>query len=51
LPIPCFYVTGEKVVKNIFITGAAGFIGYHLALYLHTRGDRVIGYDNFNSYY
>ncbi|MCE2983620.1 MAG: NAD-dependent epimerase/dehydratase family protein [Parachlamydia sp.] len=39
------------MVKNIFITGAAGFIGYHLALYLHARGDRVIGYDNFNSYY
>jgi UDP-glucuronate 4-epimerase len=37
--------------KNIFLTGAAGFIGYHLALRLHQRGDSVIGFDNFNPYY
>jgi UDP-glucuronate 4-epimerase len=37
--------------KNIFITGAAGFIGFHLAQKLKARGDKVIGYDNFNSYY
>lgn len=37
--------------KKIFITGAAGFIGYHLARYLHERGDFVVGYDNFNDYY
>lgn len=37
--------------KNILITGAAGFIGYHLALHLKKRGDNVIGIDNFNSYY
>ena len=37
--------------KQIFITGAAGFIGFHLAQKLHARGDCVIGYDNFNSYY
>jgi UDP-glucuronate 4-epimerase len=37
--------------KNIFITGAAGFIGFHMARYLHQRGDHVIGYDNFNPYY
>lgn len=37
--------------KKIFITGAAGFIGFHLALYLHQRGDNVVGFDNFNSYY
>lgn len=40
-----------KPKKNIFITGAAGFIGFHLATYLHARGDNVIGYDNFNDYY
>jgi len=39
------------VLKNIFITGAAGFIGFHLAQYLHGRGDFVIGLDNFNDYY
>ena len=37
--------------KRILITGAAGFIGYHLALHLKARGDFVIGLDNFNTYY
>jgi len=37
--------------KHIFITGAAGFIGFHLAQYLRARGDHVVGYDNFNDYY
>jgi UDP-glucuronate 4-epimerase len=37
--------------KKIFITGIAGFIGYHLALALKKRGDFVIGCDNFNDYY
>jgi len=37
--------------KRIFITGIAGFIGFHLAKELHRRGDVVIGCDNFNSYY
>jgi len=36
---------------RIFITGIAGFIGFHLALALRKRGDFVIGCDNFNSYY
>lgn len=39
------------MTKQIFITGAAGFIGFHLARYLSQRGDRVLGYDNFNDYY
>lgn len=33
------------------ITGAAGFIGFHLAQALHQRGDFVIGCDHFNTYY
>ncbi len=37
--------------KRIFITGAAGFIGYHLSLALKKRGDLVVGIDNFNPYY
>lgn len=37
--------------KKIFITGAAGFIGFHLAQHLKARGDQVVGYDNFNNYY
>lgn len=38
-------------MKRILITGAAGFIGYHLATQLKNRGDFVIGVDNFNAYY
>lgn len=33
------------------VTGAAGFIGYHTALHLLRRGERVIGLDNLNDYY
>jgi UDP-glucuronate 4-epimerase len=40
-----------KSAKRILITGAAGFIGYHLALALKKRGDLVVGIDNFNAYY
>lgn len=37
--------------KTIFVTGAAGFIGFHTCIALHKRGDKVIGFDNFNPYY
>ena len=33
------------------VTGAAGFIGSHLAETLLLRGERVIGVDHFNDYY
>ena len=33
------------------VTGAAGFIGYHVARRLMSRGDRVVGIDNLNAYY
>ncbi len=36
---------------KILITGAAGFIGYHLAKVLLDRGDEVVGIDNINDYY
>ena len=36
---------------TVLLTGAAGFIGSHTAVALAARGDRVIGLDNFNSYY
>lgn len=36
---------------KILVTGAAGFIGYHVAEALLGRGDHVIGVDNLNSYY
>ena len=36
---------------KILITGAAGFIGYHLAQQLLARGDEVVGIDSLNDYY
>jgi UDP-glucuronate 4-epimerase len=36
---------------TIIVTGAAGFIGYHVAEALLARGDTVIGLDNLNPYY
>lgn len=36
---------------KILVTGAAGFIGFHLALKLSQSGHTVIGLDNINDYY
>ena len=36
---------------RILVTGAAGFIGYHVSRALLSRGDSVIGVDNLNPYY
>lgn len=38
-------------MKRLFITGIAGFIGFHLAKALTKRGDSVCGCDQFNAYY
>lgn len=38
-------------MSRILVTGAAGFIGFHLAKRLLDRGDQVVGFDNLNSYY
>lgn len=36
---------------KVLVTGAAGFIGFHLVKQLIERGDDVIGIDNINDYY
>lgn len=38
-------------MSTILITGAAGFIGSNLTERLLERGDRVIGFDNFDPFY
>src|SRR5215204_5833503 len=35
----------------LLVTGAAGFVGYHLANALLDRGETVLGVDNLNDYY
>ena len=37
--------------QSVLVTGAAGFIGFHLAQRLLTAGATVNGIDNLNSYY
>lgn len=39
------------ISKIVLITGAAGFIGFHLSKALLEMGYKVIGYDNLNDYY
>lgn len=38
-------------MRKVLVTGAAGFIGYHLSLRLMETGYYVIGLDNLNDYY
>ena len=42
---------GLDTSKIYFITGVAGFIGFHLSKRLLDEGCRVIGLDNLNDYY
>lgn len=37
--------------KNVLVTGAAGFIGFHLSKRLVREGARVVGVDNLSDYY
>jgi UDP-glucuronate 4-epimerase len=36
---------------TVLLTGAAGFIGFHVGKALLARGERVLGVDNLNDYY
>lgn len=36
---------------KILVTGAAGFIGFHVSQGLLARGDEIVGLDNMNAYY
>ena len=37
--------------KDVLVTGAAGFIGFHTCKKLIEKGFNVIGFDNLNPYY
>ena len=37
--------------RRVLVTGAAGFIGYHLSERVLQNGDEVVGLDNLNDYY
>ncbi|MCZ6464451.1 MAG: NAD-dependent epimerase/dehydratase family protein, partial [Proteobacteria bacterium] len=41
----------SAAASRILVTGAAGFIGFHLCAALLARGDAVIGVDNLSPYY
>lgn len=38
-------------MTRFLVTGAAGFIGWHVSRNLVNRGDQVVGVDNLNAYY
>src|SRR4051794_21772461 len=56
-PWPCRARTPGRPIDcracsvKVLVTGAAGFIGSHVALALLARGDTVVGLDNLNDYY
>ena len=40
-----------KNYMKILVTGAAGFIGFHVCKKLLIEGYSIVGLDNFNDYY
>lgn len=49
--LPTINLNTMSKPSTILVTGAAGFIGFHVARALCQRGDTVIGLDNLNPYY
>ena len=41
----------NKLPQKLLITGAAGFIGFHLSKKLLEQGVEIVGFDNLNDYY
>jgi UDP-glucuronate 4-epimerase len=39
------------MMRKILVTGAAGFIGFHLSQRLLAEGNEIVGLDNLNPYY
>ncbi|MDP2157577.1 MAG: NAD-dependent epimerase [Nitrospirota bacterium] len=50
-PSPLTPHSSGHAPQKVLVTGAAGFIGYHLATRLLARNDEVVGLDNLNDYY
>lgn len=47
----CGQILAFVIFKRILVTGAAGFIGFHLSKRLIDQGFEVVGLDNMNDYY
>src|ERR1700733_4288071 len=45
------HVPATIEARMILVTGAAGFIGFHVSKALLASGERVLGIDNLNDYY
>ena len=43
--------TRDRYMTKYLVTGAAGFIGFHVSRVLLARGDTIVGLDNLNDYY
>lgn len=50
-PAFCLTCCTTNSGRRVLVTGAAGFIGFHVAKSLKQLGDVVVGIDNFNDYY